>query len=31
VARFALDSGAAVQALPDWHFQGNDGGDAYAL
>ncbi len=31
VARSALDSATAVQVLPDWDFQGNYGGDAYAL
>lgn len=31
VARPALQSGAAVQVLPAWSFQGNYGGDAYAL
>jgi len=31
VARSALDSRTAVQVLQEWDFQGNYGGDAYAL
>ncbi|MGA8008016.1 MAG: LysR family transcriptional regulator [Thiomonas sp.] len=31
VARAAINNGTAVQVLPDWDFQGNYGGDAYAL